>query len=398
MKKIIMLLFLIIFSFKSYSSIDNNSVTITTIGNGTTFEKSRQSALLSAITQVCGVYMSQDIKIINDELVKDEITSITKGNIEKYSILSEVKIENGDCVSTLNVTVSIFKLKSYMEAKGYKVVFNGASFAMNINLKTLNEEAEIKAITSMTYYLEKIADNSFDFEISASDPISVKGNNMWKIPLTVYSKPNINFKNIPEYMINTLNGISLTEDEKDSYLTLQKEVFVINIQKTKKSCNPNYHTFYLRNQQSVDILNKFIFSFDKYLTNFFINDGINKKKLKEYKDLDIYDNFRVVATFKDGQNLKSASVFFDKPFYFIKKKTGLIDNSKGYFPGLVTKLQDNSTWINLNGLVFQFNNLVNNNYSTKFTFYDVKSLEEIKSIKEYSINHIPKESEKNHRN
>ena len=111
MKTILSIFLLLIFSFSFSNTIDDNSVTITTIGNGVTFEKARESALLSAITQVCGVYLSQDLKINNDEVVKEEITSITKGNIEKYSILSEVKIENGDCVSTLKVIVSVFKLK-----------------------------------------------------------------------------------------------------------------------------------------------------------------------------------------------------------------------------------------------------------------------------------------------
>ena len=88
--------FFLLIYYSSFSNIiDDNSVTITTIGNGTTFEKSRQSALLSAIAQVCGVYMSQELKIINDEVVKDEIISLTKGNIEKYDILSEVKMGNG---------------------------------------------------------------------------------------------------------------------------------------------------------------------------------------------------------------------------------------------------------------------------------------------------------------
>jgi len=390
MKPILSIFFLLIFNFSFSNTIDDNSVTITTIGNGATFEKARESALFSAITQVCGVYLSQDVKISNDEVVKEEITSITKGNIEKYSILSEVKIDNDDCVSTLKVIVSVFNLKTYMESKGYKVDFNGAAFAMNMNLKILNEQAENKAITSMFFYLDKIAKNSFDFEINASDPISVNGSNsLWKIPLTINVKPNLNFKTIPEYLVNTLIGISLTEDEKNNYITLNKNVYVVNIQKIKNACNSNYHTFYLRNKKSAVDIAYFVLSFQDYLTNFEITDGNNIIMANE-KEI-IKDNFMVCAELYDRAYVKETR----RPYYFQgNPDRGLYDWTHGYFPGLVhegtpnniyTRQFGTNPYIALSGYVFQFNDISRNGNSIVIKINDIKSLDEIKRIKGYSV-------------
>jgi hypothetical protein len=397
MKKNLTFTILLIFNFAFSNTTDDNSVTITTIGNGTTFEKSRESALLSAISQVCGVYISQDSKIFNDQLIKDEIISITKGNIEKYSILSEVKIDNGDCVSTLKVIVSVFNLKTYMESKGYNVDFNGAAFAMNMNLKILNEQAESKAITSMIFYLDKIAENSFDFEINASDPVSTDGsNNSWKIPLTVYVKPNSGFKTIPEYLVNTLKGICLTEDEKNNYLALNKNLYVVNIQKMKNSCNSNYDTFYLRNEKSALEIATFILSFQERLTNFIISDG--NSSIQNYNDFKlIEDNFRIAANYWGGQFLSPKSIFSleksvststfreNQLTYFIARKSAVVDNSNGYFPGIYIKKPDNSTYLNLNGFVFQFNEISYKNNAIILQMTDIKTLEEIKKVKEYTI-------------
>lgn len=56
-------------------------------GDGNTKENAVQAALRSAIEQAFGTFVSSNTQILNDELVKDEIATVTTGNIKntKYS-------------------------------------------------------------------------------------------------------------------------------------------------------------------------------------------------------------------------------------------------------------------------------------------------------------------------
>ncbi|GAA4074368.1 hypothetical protein GCM10022389_19900 [Flavobacterium cheonanense] len=378
MKTILSIFFLLIFSFSFSNTIDDTSITITTIGNGATFEKARESALFSAITQVCGVYLSQDLKINNDEVVKEEITSITKGNIEKYSILSEVKIENGDCVSTLKVIVSVFKLKTYMESKGYKVEFNGAAFAMNVKLEKLNEEAEQKVVLKMSEYLDNIIQKSFDYEIKANNP-EKQYDNLYKIPIFVTVKPNLNFANIPEFLTKTLEGISLQSGSG----------YPITIR-----YNGDYNKYLLRNSNSIKIIYNIILSFKSGLTNFVISDGIKNKTISNFSnnnnsqinDIIVEDNLRIAAFQRYKKYVIVPSLFDESGVFYLND--AYIEN--GFGGSVMIDKKGHNYFPNINrftGVYLQFDNITNDDVAIIFKFEDLKSLAEISNIKEYSIRH-----------
>ena len=266
MKKILTFTILLIFNFSFSNTTDDNSVTITTIGNGTTFEKSRESALLSAISQVCGVYITQDSKIFNDQLIKDEITSITKGNIEKYTILSEVKIDSGDCISTLKVTVSVTKLKSFVESKGYKVEFNGAAFAMNMKLKILNERAEVQCVQSLYNNLLEPLQIAYDYEINTLEPISVdNNNNNWKVSSEVLIVANKNMGICATLHNETLKGIGLDVSEIESYKLLNKKIY-----KYAVMYGNNIIEFSFRSSKTIELLKSIDYIKSKFKNNFLI--------------------------------------------------------------------------------------------------------------------------------
>ncbi len=266
MKIILSIFFLLIFNLSFSNTIDDNSVTITTIGNGATFEKARESALFSAITQVCGVYLSQDLKISNDEVVKEEITSITKGNIEKYTILSEVKIDNGECISTLKVIVSVTKLKSYVESKGYKVEFNGAAFAMNMKLKILNERAEVQCVKSLYNNLLEPLQLAYDYEIKTLEPVSVNNNNNnWKVTSNVLIVANKNMDICATLHNNTLKAIGLDASEIESYKSLNKKIYKYAVMYGDKIIE-----FSFRNSKTIDLLKAIDYIKYKFRNNFLI--------------------------------------------------------------------------------------------------------------------------------
>ena len=63
---------------------NNDEVTIVVSGDGATKSEATALALRSAIERTFGTFVSANTTILNDDLVQDEIVSITTGNIKKY--------------------------------------------------------------------------------------------------------------------------------------------------------------------------------------------------------------------------------------------------------------------------------------------------------------------------
>ena len=109
----------------------NDDIELIVSGDGSTKEQATLAALRSAIEQAYGTFVSSNTQILNDELVKDEIVSISKGNIKRYDYLSESVI-NGKNYVTLKAVVSIGQLVSYAKSKGSSAELAGATFAMDV--------------------------------------------------------------------------------------------------------------------------------------------------------------------------------------------------------------------------------------------------------------------------
>ena len=73
---------------------DEKEITLIVSGDGVNKEKATMTALRSAIEQAFGAFVSSNTKLLNDDLVKDEIVTISSGNIKKYEYLSELNVEN----------------------------------------------------------------------------------------------------------------------------------------------------------------------------------------------------------------------------------------------------------------------------------------------------------------
>ena len=132
---------------------DSKTVTLTEIGQGKTKEAAKYSALRSALEKAFGTFISSNTTIFKDELVKDEIVSVSSGNIQNFEILSETQMPDGSFSSVVKATVSIGKLTTFCESKGITVEFKGGLFATNIKLQELNkknEEVVIKNLYSIT--------------------------------------------------------------------------------------------------------------------------------------------------------------------------------------------------------------------------------------------------------
>ena len=270
MKKIFLLIVFISINLTIVRGQDK-AVMLTVSGLGKTQDEAKQNAFRSAIEQAFGTFISSITEILNDNLVKDEIISVSNGNIQKFEILSEIQMPDGIYTTTLKVIVSVNKLTTFCENKGIEVEFKGSLFAFNINQQILTENNEIKAIENMIKIVKGIAKKSFSYEISVEDPISVKGNNnLWNIPINISVKTNTNFNAVPALMYNTIKGLSLTKEETESYTKLGKSFQTVTFASDKN----NIGQVFLRKGKSISLLLDLLYSFSEDILDFKIDNGL----------------------------------------------------------------------------------------------------------------------------
>ena len=169
MKKLFLILCSVLLSIPVFSQ--ENDATLTVFGTGSTEEEAIQQALRSALEQTYGAFISANTTILNDELIKDEIVSISTGNIKNYIKHTVTPLSNGQFSVSLTATVSINKLISYAQSKGVKVDFNGHMYATNIKLLRLKIQSIQKALDLMLTQLESISKNLYRFELQIENPV-----------------------------------------------------------------------------------------------------------------------------------------------------------------------------------------------------------------------------------
>ena len=89
--------YLLVFIFLLCSTISfaqAQDVKLTVSGQGKTEEEAVNNALRLAVEEAYGVFVSANSNILNDEVVKDEIATISSGNIKSFKLLSSYILPN----------------------------------------------------------------------------------------------------------------------------------------------------------------------------------------------------------------------------------------------------------------------------------------------------------------
>ena len=304
MKFNLLLLFTLTFQFV-FSQTTENTVTLTTSGTGKTLEEAKNNALRSAIEQAFGAFISSKTEILNDEIILDEVVSISGGNVLKFEVISELKLANDLYTSTLESVISISKLTTYCESKGVEIEFKGSLFSANLKLQKLNEDAEFIAVKALCETSNILLKNSIDFEVETTEPILVEGKkDIFQIRYNVTCKPNKNYEEFKTYFPTTIKNISMNLDEVESYKKLKKPTYCFVIDnasemferdkkgKVIRSYTIGVDTIFLRNINSaLAIQNFFIrsngnllrFVIKNDIENIYINPCIDNCQSEKYK-------------------------------------------------------------------------------------------------------------------
>ena len=195
----------------------NDEVTLVASGKASDSEKAITIALRSAIEQAYGTFVSANTTILNDKLVKDEIVTISNGNIKSYEVLSDVKCEDGQDMVTIKATVCISKLVSYAKSKGASAEFAGATFAQSMKIKELYKQNEAKALENLLTQVKFMLPYCYDLGLSdIGEPEESRNSpNCYELAMNVDFKPNANTKVLCDLFLNTLKSLSLEESSRD---------------------------------------------------------------------------------------------------------------------------------------------------------------------------------------
>ena len=288
-------------------------------------------------------------------------------------------------------------------------------------MQELYEKNEFIALKNIIEILKNIANNSFDYNILTKDPISNNGN--WNIPLQINVVANKNFLQIPSFLSKTITNISLSTDEVANYSKLNKPIFPITFASTD-----NRGIYYLRNQNSIELIIDFIYSLSQSIVNFEIDNGVEKfdlekkfNKLISYRadesiNLGLDDrNFRIILkNWNDGGfcGVCAPSLFnnscgsrhdSEEPNFEYKKvymqsrytdQNYLINYSIESVPCDIFSRENFKSFIPLkklmlssvkSGLVISFATIREGSPLMHFFFNDVRNIEEIKKITEFKV-------------
>lgn len=331
----------------------NDEVTLVASGKASDSERATTIALRSAIEQAYGTFVSANTTILNDDLVKDEIVTISNGNIKSYEVLSDVKCEDGQDMVTVKATVCISKLVSYAKSKGASAEFAGATFAQSIKMKELYKQNEAKALENLLTQVKFMLPSCYDLGLSdIGEPEDSRNSpNCYELAMYVDFKPNANTKVLCDLFLNTLKSLSLEEPsrgqgselqflwqgelnkETQEYVrgrnTLQAELY-------SKGYNP--YSFYLRNPHWVE--ERFWVQLENVTTafqySFVITDNLGGKSYLEPKmakpitpeDNPYYDSLVPYGFIKDIGN--SSRLIYGNDFVYRCSHGHVVNFEEGF--------------------------------------------------------------------
>lgn len=179
MKRAFIILLLTIGALQAYSQ-DVDQVKLVVSGEGTTKEQATHVALRSAVEQAYGVFVSANTEILNDELVKEEIATVTSGNVHSYKELSAVLLPDSTHLVTLQAVVSTHKLAAYAQSKGVSCEFAGATFGANLRLLELNRQNTKKAFDNLVSQLAAFIPYLYEKKLTIGNP-DINGNITFRV-------------------------------------------------------------------------------------------------------------------------------------------------------------------------------------------------------------------------
>lgn len=220
------MLFILVLTFMgvNLSAQGVDDVTLVVSGDGPTKEQATHVALRSAVEQAYGVFVSANTEILNDELVKDEIATVTSGNVKSFKELNSNILPNGNHMVVLQAVVSTKQLAAYAQSKGASCEFAGATFKANLMLIELNKLNTKKAFENMLTQLKAFVPYLYERKLSIGTP-DINGN----IDFYIDYYMNDAVWACRDIIISTCSALNISEEELQNLKAMKTQVYEYSI-------------------------------------------------------------------------------------------------------------------------------------------------------------------------
>ena len=279
MKKLYYLFFAILFT---NSVIAQESIQTTSSGYGATEQEAINIALINALQETLGGYLSSNTKVLNDKLIKDEISAITDGEVLNYKKLETKKISEQEYFVILDVTITKSKLAKYFSRNDeITLIFDGEKLQQNLKILAINKTSEINSIKNLVEVADGFLNKITNYKIYKPQEIPDPNDGKYEIEYLVEGNTNINIDELSSLVISSLNKIALDKSEIKKLKKYKQPIYDYKIY----SGNTGAQKFYFRNPASIEtlkeLLNKIENSYSDF--NLLINNSSNHKFEKTLK-------------------------------------------------------------------------------------------------------------------
>ena len=263
-------------------------ITISVSGEGRTKTEATDAALRSAIEQTFGAFVSTNTTILNDKLIKDEIATVSSGNIKKYTEVNYFE-KNGKSYVTLNATISIGKLISYAKSKGSSCELDGATFSAEIRKNKFYRDNTMIVLDNLVKQINILKQDLFSPKIDYTKPYA-DGSVFVRVNLIINDKI---LSELDDLIFKTLKSVSIDENEakrlKENGESVNEiEIYEYEIDRNHSTCMYSGHawewygvkktlknTFYILWDDNSDYRNTFYSKFS--FKPFYLVDNLGNK-------------------------------------------------------------------------------------------------------------------------
>jgi hypothetical protein len=256
----------VFFAFQSFAQ--NKEVSVISSGIHANNEEAKKLALRQALEMTIGTYITSTSSIENNKLLNDEIISLTRGLIKSYKVMSEIQLDN-EWKVVVEAKVSLDNTISYIQEvspQGTSVKISGGVYALNEMHRDFAKKNERKIIIQTLGEMHNLFEKSFDYKIRTSEPKGV-GNITIDYQVDVYANSNMDIA--ANYFIDILNNISLDLSEVEQFKVQKIPFYTITFRHNKK-----LYLYFLRSEESIDVIRRVFNNFDYYTTRAKIQDGV----------------------------------------------------------------------------------------------------------------------------
>ncbi|MDB0042528.1 hypothetical protein N9E80_00655 [Flavobacteriaceae bacterium] len=292
MKKITSFLILLI----TLNSFSQEIIELKTTGFGGNESMAETDALRKAIEEAFGAFISSDTEIFNDELIKDEIVTVSNGNIIGFNLISKGKSDSETFFGTYKVKVSLTKLTEYAQSKGVSVEVSGGLFAADMKLKKLYKSNEEKSIRSALFVFDSYIKKGFDFNLVVESPTlnpnKKTDEEEYQNNLIVEVSLNKNFIQGVNYINSVFESLTLNELEVQDYYNKNVPLFpvILTLKKQgKRKITDITKTYYLRSEKSLKDFFKVSARIAAYPFMAIIKKSYNNGEIAEIRPNEIFN-------------------------------------------------------------------------------------------------------------